>query len=160
MTKELGYRLNVGLIVVNDIGKLLLCKRKDSENWQFPQGGIDLGEKPEAAALRELYEEVGIDRSDVREIASSEGWYKYDLPEASIQKYLFKNKFKGQKQKWFMFKLLNDVSIDFTNDANPEFDDYKWASYWHPLHAIVDFKKDVYRSVLKEFCMPYMEIIS
>ena len=160
MTKELGYRLNVGLIVVNDIGKLLLCKRKDSENWQFPQGGIDLGEKPEAAALRELYEEVGIDRSDVREIASSEGWYKYDLPEASIQKYSFKNKFKGQKQKWFMFKLLNDVSIDFTNDANPEFDDYKWASYWHPLHAIVDFKKDVYRSVLKEFCMPYMEIIS
>jgi putative (di)nucleoside polyphosphate hydrolase len=160
MTKELGYRLNVGLIVVNDIGKLLLCKRKDSENWQFPQGGIDLGEKPEAAALRELYEEVGIDRSDVREIASSEGWYKYDLPEASIQKYFFKNKFKGQKQKWFMFKLLNDVSIDFTNDANPEFDDYKWASYWHPLHAIVDFKKDVYRSVLKEFCMPYMEIIS
>jgi len=160
MTKELGYRLNVGLIVVNDIGKLLLCKRKDSENWQFPQGGIDLGEKPEAAALRELYEEVGIDRSDVREIASSEGWYKYDLPEASIQKYFFKNKFKGQKQKWFMFKLLNDVSIDFTNDANPEFDDYKWASYWHPLHAIVDFKKDVYRSVLKEFCMPYIEVIS
>ena len=160
MTKELGYRLNVGLIVVNDIGKLLLCKRKDSENWQFPQGGIDLGEKPEAAALRELYEEVGIDRSDVQEITSSEGWYKYDLPEASIQKYFFKNKFKGQKQKWFMFKLLNDVSIDFTNDANPEFDDYKWASYWHPLHAIVDFKKDVYRSVLKEFCMPYMEIIS
>ena len=160
MTKELGYRLNVGLIVVNDIGKLLLCKRKDSENWQFPQGGIDLGEKPEAAALRELYEEVGIDRSDVREIASSEGWYKYDLPEASIQKYFFKNKFKGQKQKWFMFKLLNDVSIDFTNDANPEFDDYKWASYWHPLHAIVDFKKDVYRSALKEFCMPYIEVIS
>ena len=160
MTKELGYRLNVGLIVVNDIGKLLLCKRKDSENWQFPQGGIDLGEKPEAAALRELYEEVGIDRSDVQEITSSEGWYKYDLPEASIQKYLFKNKFKGQKQKWFMFKLLNDVSIDFTNDANPEFDDYKWASYWYPLHTIADFKKDVYRSVLKEFCMPYMEIIS
>jgi len=90
MTKELGYRLNVGLIVVNDKGKLLLCKRKDSENWQFPQGGIDLGEKPEAAALRELYEEVGIDRSDVREIASSEGWYKYDLPEASIQKYPLK----------------------------------------------------------------------
>lgn len=160
MTRESGYRLNVGLIVVNDIGKLLLCKRKDSENWQFPQGGIDLGEKPEQAALRELYEEVGIDRSDVQEITSSEGWYKYDLPEASIQKYFFKNKFKGQKQKWFMFKLLNDVSIDFTNDANPEFDDYKWASYWHPLHAIVDFKKDVYRSVLKEFCMPYMEIIS
>lgn len=160
MTRESGYRLNVGLIVVNDIGKLLLCKRKDSENWQFPQGGIDLGEKPEQAALRELYEEVGIDRSDVQEITSSEGWYKYDLPEASIQKYFFKNKFKGQKQKWFMFKLLNDVSIDFTNDANPEFDDYKWASYWHPLHAIVDFKKDVYRSVLKEFCMPYIEVIS
>ena len=131
MTRESGYRLNVGLIVVNDIGKLLLCKRKDSENWQFPQGGIDLGEKPEQAALRELYEEVGIDRSDVQEITSSEGWYKYDLPEASIQKYFFKNKFKGQKQKWFMFKLLNDVSIDFTNDANPEFDDYKWEKWFN-----------------------------
>ena len=85
MTRESGYRLNVGLIVVNHKGKLLLCKRKDSENWQFPQGGIDLGEKPEQAALRELYEEVGIDRSDVQEIACSEDWYKYDLPEASLE---------------------------------------------------------------------------
>jgi putative (di)nucleoside polyphosphate hydrolase len=160
MTKESGYRLNVGLIVVNHKGKLLLCKRKNSKNWQFPQGGIDLGEKPEDAALRELYEEVGIHRSDVQEIAHTESWYKYDLPEASIQKYFFKSKFKGQKQKWYMFELLNEVPIDFTNDANPEFDDYKWASYWHPLHAIVDFKKDVYRSVLKKFCMPYIEKIS
>ena len=160
MIKEPRYRLNVGLIVVNHKGKLLLCKRKDSDNWQFPQGGIDLGEKAEETALRELYEEVGIRSSNVKKIATSESWYKYDLPEESIQKYFFKNKFKGQKQKWFMFELLNEVSIDFTNDANPEFDDYKWTSYWYPLHAIVEFKKDVYRSVLKEFCMPYIERIS
>ena len=160
MVDKDGFRANVAMVISNGRGQILLAKRVGQKAWQFPQGGIDLGEKPEQAALRELYEEVGIDRSDVQEITSSEGWYKYDLPEASIQKYFFKNKFKGQKQKWFMFKLLNDVSIDFTNDATPEFDDYKWASYWHPLHTIVDFKKDVYRSVLKEFCMPYMEIIS
>lgn len=79
MEKEPGYRLNVGLIIINDKGKLLLCKRKDINSWQFPQGGIDFGETPLKAAKRELFEEVGIKGSSVRIIGSMEDWIKYDI---------------------------------------------------------------------------------
>ena len=157
MIKDPGYRLNVGVIVVNHKGKLLLCKRKQSNNWQFPQGGIDSGEEPKSAAYRELYEEVGINKDSVKTLAISKDWHKYNLPEASIQKSFFRNKFVGQKQKWFMFELIQEVEIDFTKDLNPEFDDYVWSSYWHPLQAIIGFKKEVYRDVLLEFCDPYIK---
>tara|TARA_Y100000748_G_scaffold65344_1_gene52854 strand:- start:1094 stop:1576 length:483 start_codon:yes stop_codon:yes gene_type:complete len=153
MINEPGYRLNVGLIVINHKGKLLLCKRKNSNNWQFPQGGIDHNEKPRDAAIRELYEEVGIKSNEIKEIAISDKWYKYDLPEGTIKKNFFNNRFKGQKQKWFMFELIKEAKIDFTIDINPEFDEFIWCSYWYPLSAIVEFKKEVYRSVLNEFCM-------
>ena len=78
--KEKGYRLNVGIIVANSDGKLLYCKRKNSTNWQFPQGGIDKNEDIFDAALRELYEEVGIEENKVKLIKESDNWYKYDLP--------------------------------------------------------------------------------
>ena len=78
--KEKGYRLNVGIIVANSDGKLLYCKRKNSKNWQFPQGGIDKNEDIFIAALRELYEEVGIEENKVKLIKESDHWYKYDLP--------------------------------------------------------------------------------
>jgi putative (di)nucleoside polyphosphate hydrolase len=80
MINEPGYRLNVGLIVINDKGKLLLCKRKNIDSWQFPQGGIDFGESPLKASKRELYEEVGIKSSDVKLISSTNEWFKYDVP--------------------------------------------------------------------------------
>jgi len=80
MINEPGYRLNVGLIVINDTGKLLLCKRKNINSWQFPQGGIDFGESPLKAARRELYEEVGIKKEDVNLISSTDEWFKYDVP--------------------------------------------------------------------------------
>ena len=160
MIKESEYRLNVGLIIINNKGKLLLCKRKKSNNWQFPQGGIDTGEKSEDAALRELYEEVGIKEKSIKKIYVSKTSYKYDVPEAKKFRNFLQDNFRGQKQKWFMFELIEDVKIDFTNDPNPEFDDYMWSSYWYPLYSIVDFKKEVYRSVLKEFCQPYVERFS
>ena len=160
MIKESEYRLNVGLIIINNKGKLLLCKRKKSNNWQFPQGGIDMGEKSEDAALRELYEEVGIKEKSIKKIYVSKTSYKYDVPEAKKFRNFLQDNFRGQKQKWFMFELIEDVKINFTNDPNPEFDDYMWSSYWYPLYSIVDFKKEVYRSVLKEFCQPYVERFS
>ena len=160
MIKESEYRLNVGLIIINNKGKLLLCKRKKSNNWQFPQGGIDTGEKSEDAALRELYEEVGIKEKSIKKIYVSKTWYKYDVPETKKFRNFLQDNFRGQKQKWFMFELLENVKIDFTNDPNPEFDDYMWSSYWYPLYSIIDFKKEVYRSVLKEFCQPYVERFS
>ena len=75
------YRKNVGLIIINDQGKVLLCRRKKSNSWQFPQGGIDQGETPKRAAYRELYEEVNIKRNEIKFIGSTNFWATYDLPD-------------------------------------------------------------------------------
>ena len=137
--REKGYRLNVGIIVANSDGKLLYCKRKKSNNWQFPQGGIDKNEDIFLAAQRELYEEVGISKKKIKLIKESNNWYKYDLPS------------KGQKQKWFLFKLIEETQINLNNENNPEFDEFKWVDYWKPLEEIIEFKRDIYEKVLTEF---------
>jgi putative (di)nucleoside polyphosphate hydrolase len=159
MIKETGYRLNVGLIILNDKGKLLLCKRKDVNSWQFPQGGIDFNENPSNAAKRELFEEVGIKSTSVKLIKEMGEWVKYDIPKKSRRRNFLKKKIKGQKQKWFMYKLRENTSISFENDPDKEFDDYKWVSYWYPLYCIVSFKKEVYRKVLNSlsssFCKEF-----
>ena len=99
MINEPGYRLNVGLIVINDKGKLLLCKRKNIDSWQFPQGGIDFGESPLKASRRELYEEVGIRNGDIKLISSTNEWFKYDVPREKRKNHFLKKSFKGQKTK-------------------------------------------------------------
>jgi putative (di)nucleoside polyphosphate hydrolase len=96
--KEKGYRLNVGIIVANSDGKLLYCKRKNSTNWQFPQGGIDKNEDIFDAALRELYEEVGIEENKIKLIKESDNWYKYDLPK-NIKEIVFYGKVLKAKSK-------------------------------------------------------------
>ena len=153
--KEKGYRLNVGIIVANSDGKLLYCKRKNSDNWQFPQGGIDRNEDPFLAALRELYEEVGIQKDKVNLIKESENWYKYDLPSKYKKNNFLWNDFKGQKQKWFLFKLIEEVMIDLNNENNPEFDEFDWVDYWKPLDEIVEFKREIYKKVLSELESAY-----
>ena len=153
--KEKGYRLNVGIIVANSDGKLLYCKRKNSDNWQFPQGGIDRNEDPFLAALRELYEEVGIQKDKVKLIKESENWYKYDLPSKYKKNNFLWNDFKGQKQKWFLFKLTEEVLIDLNNENNPEFDEFDWVDYWKPLDEIVEFKREIYKKVLSELESAY-----
>ncbi len=153
--KEKGYRLNVGIIVANSDGKLLYCKRKNSDNWQFPQGGIDRNEDPFLAALRELYEEVGIQKDKVNLIKESENWYKYDLPRKYKKNNFLWSDFKGQKQKWFLFKLIEEVMIDLNNENNPEFDEFDWVDYWKPLDEIVEFKREIYKKVLCELESAY-----
>ena len=153
--KEKGYRLNVGIIVANSEGKLLYCKRKNSNNWQFPQGGIDRNEDPFIAAVRELYEEVGIKKDKVNLIKESENWYKYDLPSKYKKNNFLWNDFKGQKQKWFLFKLTEEVLIDLNNENNPEFDEFDWVDYWKPLDEIVEFKREIYKKVLSELESAY-----
>lgn len=156
------YRLNVGLIVANKDGELLLCKRKGMNSWQFPQGGIDFGEDSLKAANRELFEEVGISSKSVKLIHSIDDWLKYDVPKKSRRKKIFRSNFKGQKQKWFLFKLTEDVEISFENDPDNEFEDYKWVSYWYPLTVIVSFKESVYFEALNKlkysFCNEFNNV--
>ena len=148
--KEKGYRLNVGIIVANSDGRLLYCKRKNSNNWQFPQGGIDKNEDTYLAAVRELYEEVGIAENKIKLIKESDSWYKYDLPRKyKRNRFLWKD-FKGQKQKWFLFKLIEEAKIDLNNENNPEFDQFDWVEYWKPLDEVVEFKREIYEKVLTE----------
>ena len=157
-----AYRSNVGIIVANKHGKLLLCKRKGMNSWQFPQGGIDYGEKPLKAAIRELKEEVGITSKSVKLITYLDHWLKYDIPKKSRRRKLINSNFKGQKQKWFLFKITEDVEITFENDPDNEFDDFKWVSYWYPLNVIVSFKEKVYCEALSKlryaFCNEFNNV--
>jgi putative (di)nucleoside polyphosphate hydrolase len=155
MNEESNYRLNVGLIIVNNYGKVLICKRKNSNQWQFPQGGIDKGESPIEAAKREIFEEVGIKPSKIKVLGKIKDWVKYKIPKELAKKSFKKKGIVGQKQKWFIFKIKSEACISFVNDPDNEFDDFAWVSYWRPIALIVSFKKEVYRNVLAELLPIY-----
>ena len=106
------YRPNAGIIIFNEEGKLLWCKRKSGDGWQFPQGGIDDGESPEEAIVRETYEEVGLKRNQIKIIKENDRWIKYDVPKNKIPKYfsLKNRKFRGQTQKWFLAEFIGEDS--------------------------------------------------
>ena len=144
-----GYRLNVAMIVFNKDNKVLFCKRRNTENWQFPQGGVDENENIESAMFRELNEEVGLEKDNVEIKAVSQNFIYYDIPK-NIRSRVLGGKFKGQAQKYFLLKLISgDVDLNIEN--TPEFDKYNWVPFWYPLNQVVDFKKEAYRSALIEF---------
>ena len=144
-----GYRLNVAMIVLNKDNKVLFCKRRNTENWQFPQGGVDENENIESAMFRELNEEVGLEKDNVEIKAVSQNFIYYDIPK-NIRSRVLGGKFKGQAQKYFLLKLISgDVDLNIEN--TPEFDKHSWVSFWYPLNRVVDFKKEAYRSALIEF---------
>lgn len=150
--KNLPYRSNVGIMLINDDGHVFVGQRLDNNQnaWQMPQGGIDGDEDPQSAAYRELLEETGIEQENVKFLASSSKWLLYDLPEDLIPK-LWDGKYRGQKQKWFLFKFLGtnkDINI---STEHPEFSSWKWIPKENLLEEIVPFKKSVYESVIREF---------
>ena len=150
--KNLPYRSNVGIMLINDDGHVFVGQRLDNNQnaWQMPQGGIDCDEDPQSAAYRELLEETGIKQENVKFLATSSKWLLYDLPEDLIPK-LWDGKYRGQKQKWFLFKFLGtnrDINI---STEHPEFSNWKWMPKENLLEEIVPFKKSVYESVLREF---------
>ena len=149
---KLPYRSNVGIMMVNEKGYVFVGQRLDNNQnaWQMPQGGIDAGEDPETAAYRELLEETGVKKQDVRFVASSSQWLSYDLPEDLIP-ILWNGKFRGQKQKWFLFKFLGEDGDINIATKHPEFSKWKWIPKENLLKEIVPFKKSVYENVLKEF---------
>jgi putative (di)nucleoside polyphosphate hydrolase len=146
-----GYRPNVGIVICNQAAQVLWARRIGGPDaWQFPQGGINEDESPEDAMYRELREEVGLAPSDVKVISQTKGWLRYRLPR-KLRRHNSTPGFVGQKQKWFLLELIGDegaVNMNITN--KPEFDGWRWVSYWFPLHQVVDFKQDVYRRALKE----------
>ena len=143
-----GYRPNVGIIVANDDGRVLWAKRIGQEAWQFPQGGINGKEDPEEALYRELKEEIGLKQHEVEIVGTTRGWLRYKLPKRLLRQ---NSDFVGQKQKWFLLKMLAaDSEVKFSESSTPEFDHWKWVSYWYPLGQVVQFKQDVYRRAMKE----------
>lgn len=146
-----GYRLNVGIILCNSQSQLLWARRIGQNAWQFPQGGIKKGENPEQALYRELKEEIGLNASQVRVLAKTTDWLKYRLPDKLIR-FDSKPVCYGQKQLWYLLQIkAEDIQIVLDSSDNPEFDHWKWVSYWYPLQQVVFFKREVYKCALKEF---------
>ena len=146
-----GYRPNVGIVICNQAAQVLWARRIGGQDaWQFPQGGINDDESPEDAMYRELREEVGLTASDVKLINQTKGWLRYRLPR-KLRRHNSTPGFVGQKQKWFLLELIVDESaVNMNVTSKPEFDRWRWVSYWFPLNQVVDFKQDVYRRALKE----------
>lgn len=146
-----GYRPNVGIVICNQKGQVLWAKRYGQNSWQFPQGGINDGETPEQAMYRELFEEVGLAKKDVKILYASKQWLRYKLPKRLLR-YDSKPVCIGQKQRWFLLQLVCDENdIDMNCTKSPEFDGWRWVSFWYPVRQVVSFKRDVYRRAMKEF---------
>ena len=147
---ERPYRPCVGIMLLNARGHVFVAQRIDQrvEAWQMPQGGIDDGEAPAAAALRELAEEIGTDKAEI--LAESPDWIPYDLPETLADK-VWKGRYRGQTQKWFAMRFTGaDRDIDI-NTKHPEFDAWRWAAIDDLPNLIVPFKRDVYEQVVARF---------
>ena len=147
---ERPYRPCVGIMLINRDNLVLVAQRIDqvAEAWQMPQGGVDEGETPRQAALRELKEEIGTDRAKI--IAETEEWVRYDLPRNLADK-VWDGRFRGQTQKWFAMRFLgNDSDINLAT-ARPEFNEWKWIPLNSLSDVAVSFKRDNYAQVVAKF---------
>lgn len=145
-----GYRANVGIIVADRRGRLLLAGRAGRRGWQFPQGGIREGEAPQEAMYRELEEELGLTPEDVELLGSTAGWISYRLPERFVRRDS-KPLCVGQKQRWFMLRFVaSEDRLRFDTTDEPEFDRWRWVDYWRPVHEVIYFKRRVYARALHE----------
>ena len=149
---EKGFRLNVGIILANPEGRLFWGRRLGNRDaWQFPQGGLIAGEKPEQALYRELEEEVGLTAGDVELLGRTRGWLTYRLPRHFVRRTPGRPRCIGQRQKWFLLRLAgNEDRIDLQRSGHPEFQDWRWVSYWYPARKVVHFKRGVYVRALRE----------
>ena len=147
---RLPYRPCVGIMLIDRGGRVFVAQRINTpgEAWQMPQGGIDEGESPRRAALRELHEEVGTDKAEV--LAESRNWWRYDLP-AELVPRRWGGRYRGQEQKWFALRFLGtDADIDIATEV-PEFRAWRWAELAELADIIVPFKRHIYREIIAEF---------
>ncbi|OUD09817.1 RNA pyrophosphohydrolase [Marivivens niveibacter] len=148
---KLPYRPCVGVMLVNKEGKVFVGQRndRDTDAWQMPQGGIDKGEEPREAALRELGEEIGVSPDLVTVGGETKGWVAYDLPH-DVVPHIWKGRYKGQEQKWFLLRFNGtDDQINIQTE-HPEFTAWKWIDPADVVGAIVPFKRAVYEQVMAE----------
>ena len=146
---KLPMRTGVGVIILNGENKVFVGKRKDnpSNKWQMPQGGVDKGEDFISAMRRELFEETSI--KNIKILRELDGFYEYELPKELIG-IIWKGKFRGQKQKWFIVKFIGNEKEINLKTKNPEFIEWKWISPEQLPEIIVDFKRNIYLNLLKE----------
>ncbi len=148
---ELPYRPCAGIVLFNKRGQVFVGQRLDTyqEAWQLPQGGIDDGEEPRAAALRELEEEIGTGNAEI--IGETQDWLTYDLPPDLLGK-IWKGRYRGQTQKWFAMRFLgDDTEINPAGVDHPEFGAWKWANIEEIPDMAVAFKKTIYQTLVSEF---------
>ena len=146
------YRPNVGIVIFNSEKKIWCGKRidiKTNDAWQLPQGGIDQNETALQAAVREVYEETGI--QSIKNIDQIDEWIRYDLP-TNIAKGKWNGKFIGQMQKWFLFYFYgNDDEINININNKAEFSEWKWEADTYIQDKVTKFRKNVYKEVFKKF---------
>ena len=155
MLDKEGYRPNVGIILLNQRNEVFWGKRIGQHSWQFPQGGIQQGENPKDAMLRELQEEIGLLPEHVQIIGRTKDWIRYDVPDEFLRRQNQQRPrrvaYKGQKQIWFLLRLVGlDSDIHLRASEHPEFDAWRWSPYWIPLDVVIDFKREVYQLALSE----------
>ena len=148
----LPYRRNVGVMLANAQGQIFVGQRIDNDQaaWQMPQGGIDAGEDPRSAALRELEEETGVPAALVTVEAETDGWLSYDLPHDVVPR-IWKGRYRGQEQKWFLLRFHGADSDIRLETEHPEFSSWQWLSPDALVANIVPFKRAVYEQVLAAF---------
>jgi putative (di)nucleoside polyphosphate hydrolase len=143
---ENGYRRNVGIAIVNEDKQVLIAKRRNENTWQCPQGGINKNEKPIDALYRELSEEVGLAKNDIKVLGQTKGWLYYDIPPKFRRKG---SPVIGQKQIWFLLKIkCPDSKIRLDTHDEIEFDQWRWIDYWETVDEVVSFKKETYQNAL------------
>ncbi len=154
LSSDLPYRKGVGIILVNPANLVFVGRRldqigRDGEHaWQMPQGGIDEGEDPRQTAFRELEEETGVKNAEF--VAETDGWLAYDLPD-NLVGHVWRGKYRGQKQKWFLMKHLgSDEEINIDTEI-PEFREWKWESFHAMPDLVVPFKRDLYLQIIDAF---------
>ena len=148
-----GFRPNVGIIVLGPrqgAPRVLWAKRIGQDAWQFPQGGIQQGESAQAACFRELEEELGLKPDQVQLLGVTSDWLRYLLPKNLVRAGR-KPTCIGQKQKWFLLRLLApDAAVKLDAGERPEFEDWRWVDYWQPAADVVFFKREVYEKALQQ----------